>query len=60
MLKKNNTPFKAEIEASFRQEVAEQIQTNSGYMMEKINQQFASFQTVMLQTMKELVINMIS
>ena len=28
-------------------------------MMEKINQQFASFQTVMLQTMKELVINMI-
>ena len=28
-------------------------------MMEKINQQFASFQTVMLQTMKEIVINMI-
>ena len=28
-------------------------------MMEKINQQFASFHTVMLQTMKVLVINMI-
>ena len=28
-------------------------------MMEKINQQFAFFQTVMLQTMKEIVINMI-
>ena len=26
-------------------------------MMEKINQQFASFQTVMLQTMKKIVIN---
>ena len=28
-------------------------------MMEKINQQFASFQTVILHTMKEIVINMI-
>ena len=28
-------------------------------MMEKINQQFASFQTVKLQTMKDLVINMV-
>ena len=28
-------------------------------MMEKINQQFASFQTVMIQTVQELVINMV-
>ena len=59
MLEKNNTSFKEEIEASFKHEVAEQLQANNDSMMEKINQQFASFQTVMLQTMKELVINMI-
>ena len=59
MLEKNNNTFKEETEASFKHEVAEQLQANNDSMMEKINQQFVSFQTVMLQTMKEIVINMI-
>ena len=52
MLEKNNNTFKDEIEASFKQEVATQLQTHNESMMEKINQQFASFQTVILHTMK--------
>ena len=53
------TQFKKAFDASFKQEVADQLKTNNDSMIEKINQQFALFQTVMLQTMKDLVINMI-
>ena len=59
LLEKNNNTFEEEIEASFMQEVAAQLQTHNESMMKKINQKFASFQTVMLQTMKEIVINLI-
>ena len=52
--------MKEKIEASFKQKVAEQLKTNNNSMMEKTNQQFALFQTVMLQTMKDLIINMVT
>ena len=41
--RKNNTQFKGEFEASFKQEVADQLKTNNDSTMDKINQQFASF-----------------
>ena len=61
MLDKNNTIFKEdiEIEASFKKEVAAQLQVHNDTMMETINQYFTSFQSVILQTIKKLVIQMI-
>ena len=58
MLGKKNKS-KEEIEVFLKQEVTEQLQSNNDSMMETINQQFASFQTTMLHTMKDLVIKMI-
>ena len=54
------TTFKEDIEASFKKKVDVQLQAHNDSMMKTINQRFTSFQQVMLQTMKELVINMIS
>ena len=59
ILGKNNAQFKKEFEASFKQQVADQLKTNNDSMMDEINRKFASFQTVMLQTTKDLVINMV-
>ena len=58
MLEKN-TEFKKDIEVSFKKEVAEQLQLNNNAMMERINQRFTSFQSVMLHTIEYLVIQMI-
>ena len=58
MLDKNNTTFKEDIETSFKQEIVEQLQMYNDKMMEIMNQPFTSFQRVMLQTLKNLVIQM--
>ena len=42
-----------------QKEVTEQLQLNNNTMMETINQRFTSFQSVMLQIMKDLVIQMV-
>ena len=59
MLDKNNTTFKEDIEASFKKEVAAQLQMHNDTMMETTNQSFTSFQSVMLQTIKYIVIQMV-
>ena len=56
MLDKNNTTFKEDIEASFKKKIAEQLQIYRTTIIG--NQRFISFQSVMLQTMKVLVIQM--
>ena len=58
MLEKNNTTFKENIVDSFKKAVATQLQLHNDTMMETMHQRFTSFQTVMLQTMKALIINM--
>ena len=58
MLDKNNTTFKEDIETSFKQEIVEQLQMYNDKMMEIMNQPFTSFQRVILQTLKNLVIQM--
>ena len=58
MLDKNNTIFKEDIETSFKQEIVEQLQMYNDKMMEIMNQPFTSFQRVILQTLKNLVIQM--
>ena len=59
MLDKNNTTFKEDIEASFKKEVAAQLQVHNDTMMETTNQSFSSFQSVILQTIKYIVIKMV-
>ena len=59
MLDKNNTTCKEDIEASFKKEVAAQLQVHNDTMMETTNQSFSSFQSVMLQTIKYIVIKMV-
>ena len=39
--------------------VTKQLKLNNNAMIKKINQRFTSFQSVMLQTMKDLVIQII-
>ena len=60
MLEKNNTTFKEDIKTSFKKEVATKLQLHKDTMMEKMNQCFTSLLTEILQTMKNLVINMVS
>ena len=59
MLDKNNTTFKEDIEASFKKKVVSQLQLHDDTMMATIDQRFSSFQSVMIQTMKDIVINMV-
>ena len=59
MLDKNNQSFKKELESSFKNEVAEQLRLNNLAITENFNQRFSSFQTVMLQTIKDVVLQMI-
>ena len=59
MLETNNQSFKKEIDSSFKNEVAEQLRLNNLVITETFNQRFASFQIVMLQTIKDVVLQMI-
>ena len=61
MPEENNTIFKEDIEASFKKEIAIQLQLqlHNDTTIEIMNQRFTSFQTITLQTMKDLVINMV-
>ena len=59
MLNKNDTTFKEDIEASFKKEVATQLQLQNDTMVATIDQSFLSFQSVVLQTIKDLVMNMV-
>ena len=58
-LDKNNTTFKEDIEASFKKKIVKKLQLNIDEMMETINQRFISFQSVMLNTMKYLIIQIV-
>ena len=60
ILDNNNKFFKKELESSFKNEVAEQLRQNNPAITENFNQRFPSFQTVMLQTIKDAVLQMIS
>ena len=54
-----NITLKEYIEVSFKKEVAEQLQLNNNAMMEIINQRFILFQSVRLQTMTDLVLQIV-
>ena len=60
MLNTNNKSFKKELESSFKNEVAEQLRLNNLAITENFNQRFSSFQTVMLQIIKDVVLQMIT
>ena len=55
---KNDT-FKVEIEVSFKTEVVEQLRLNNIAITKSFNQKFEALQTVILQTVKDLVLKMI-
>ena len=59
ILGKNNT-FKTEIETSFNKEVAEKLRFNNLSITKTFNQRFPSFQKLMLKTIEEVVVQMIS
>ena len=59
MIETNDTSFKKEIESTFKDEVAEQLLLNNLAIIENFNQRFASFQKVMFQTIKYVVLQMI-
>ena len=59
MLDANNNSFKKELESSFKNKVAEQLRLNNLAITENFNQRFSSFQTVMLQTIKDVVLQII-
>ena len=59
MLDINNNSFKKELESSFKNEVAEKLFLNNLAISKNFNQRFSSFQTVMLQTIKNIVLQMI-
>ena len=59
MLDKNNTTFKEDIEDTFKKEVVSQLQLHNDSMMATIDQRFSYFQSMMPQTLKDLIINMI-
>ena len=56
---KNNDTFKVEIEVSFKTEVVEQLRLNNIAITKSFNQKFEALQTVILQTVKDLVLKMI-
>ena len=58
--KKYNDAFKVEIEEWFKAEVTEKLWINNIAITETFNQKFETFQTLMLQTMKYLVVTMLS
>ena len=60
MLDNNNKSLKKELESSFKNKVAEQLRLNNLAITENFNQHFSSFQTAMLQTIKDVVLQMIS
>ena len=59
MLETNNTAFKKEIESTFKDEIAEQLPQNNLAITNHFNQRCASFKLVMLQTIKDVVLQMI-
>ena len=59
MLETNNTSFKKELESTFKYEDAEQLRLKNLAIAKNFNQRFASFQKVILQTMKDVVLHMI-
>ena len=59
MLETNNNSLKKQFESSFKEKVAEQLRLNNLAITENFNQRFSSFQQVMLQTIKDVVLQMI-
>ena len=47
--------LRSEIDTSYTQEIKEQLRLNNTALMSTIDQSFSVFQTVMLQTVKDLV-----
>ena len=59
MLETNNTSFKKELETTRKNEVAEQLRINNLAITDNFNQRFSSFQIVMFQTIKAVVLQTI-
>ena len=54
-MKETNNRLRSEIETSHNKEITEQLHLNNTALMSTINQRFSAFQTVILQTVKDLV-----
>jgi len=54
-MEKKNIKLRSEIETSYNQKIKEQLRLNNTALMSTIDQNFSAFQTVMLQTVKDLV-----
>ena len=54
-MEKKNNKLRSEIETSYNQELREQLRLNNTTLMSTIYQRFSAFQTVMIQTVKDLV-----
>ena len=59
MIEINNTSFKKEIVSSFKDEVAEKLSLNNLAITKIFNQHFVSFQKIMLQKIKDVVLQII-
>ena len=59
MFDNNNKSFIKELESSFKNEVAEKLNLNNLAITGNFNQRYSSFQTGMLQTIKDVVVQMI-
>ena len=58
-MEKKYNKLRSEIETSNNQEIKEQLRLNNTALMSTIDQSFSVFQTVMLQTIKDLVQSLI-